>query len=502
MSAFLLLGDCREQLRTLAGNSVDSVVTDPPYGLEFMGKEWDRLGAPKGFRRADNPNDVSRSSVFGRTSRTSPEYSTGAGKTSKPGIGDRDTEWPSNRGWNEMRCAMRGHLSHGGSPCRCEHPQFVRADNRWHQIQEWHYEWAREVFRVLKPGAHLLAFGGTRTYHRMVCAIEDAGFEVRDSIHWMYGTGFPKSLNISKAVDAAAGAKREVVGTRRGKGGENLNKLSRPDGADSEQAKGCGAYGQGAKQIDIDIPVTAPATEEAKQWEGWGTALKPAHELIVLARKPLIGTVTKNVLTHGTGGLNIDACRTGDDLQGRWPANAVHDGSDDVVQSFPTAPGQQADISSTAPSEKTRGIYGPMKREREPSQSRTYADKGGTNFAMKPGARRLDEGSAARFFYCAKPTRRERGASNTHPTVKPVALMRWLCRLVAPPGGTVLDPFMGSGSTGLACQAEGFYFIGIELEVESMAIALARFGVSGPPARVIGIVPEFIPNTDDVYGRL
>jgi DNA modification methylase len=180
-------GDCTEVLAGLDDASVDAVVTDPPYGLEFMGREWD--GAD-GFRRSLNPGDAGRDNVSGRTTRTSPQYSTGAGQRGKPGIGERHTDWVSNQGWNGFRCRSCGHLSHGGSPCQCDAPDFARADDRWHLYQQWCEAWAAECLRVLKPGGHLLAFGGTRTYHRMTCAIEDAGFEVRDSIHWLYGSGF------------------------------------------------------------------------------------------------------------------------------------------------------------------------------------------------------------------------------------------------------------------------------------------------------------------------
>jgi site-specific DNA-methyltransferase (adenine-specific) len=284
----------------------------------------------------------------------------------------------------------------------------------------------RECLRVLKPGGHLLAFGGSRTYHRLACAIEDAGFEIRDQILWVYGSGFPKSLDVSKAID-------------------KMHKVERDD---------------------------------ARRWQGWGTALKPAHEPIVLARKPLDGTVAETVLTHGTGALNIDGCRvvgtvpsvpqplrnnqglfgtgTGRNglmsqaVGGRFPANFIHDGSDEVLELFP-----------------------------EERQS----------------------GSAARFFYCAKASRAEREAGldghviqragglqgrhdgslgsitmrrNHHPTVKPIALMRYLVRLVTPPNGVVLDPFTGSGTTGIAARLEGFEFVGIEQSAEYAEIAEAR----------------------------
>ncbi len=303
--------------------------------------------------------------------------------------------------------------------------------------------WA-ECLRVLKPGGYLLAFSGTRTYHRMVCAVEDAGFEIRDQLAWVYGSGFPKSHN--------------------------------------------GPWG--------------------------GTALKPAWEPVVMARKPLIGTVEENWMVHGTGGLAIDAGRVGGH-GGRWPANLMHDGSDEVLAVFPQAPGQQGPISGTAPSEKTSGIYGRMRREGEAS---AHSDNlGAVGFKMKPGMRRIDEGTAARFFYCAKASKRDRdeglealpdklfGMSsaaaaaaargemydngdggvnrvtvrkNHHPTVKPTDLMRWLVRLVTPAGGVVLDPFTGSGSTGKAAMLEGFQFIGCELNPDYIKLAEARIAAA------------------------
>lgn len=316
----------------------------------------------------------------------------------------------------------------------------------------------RDCLRILKPGGHLLAFGGTRTYHRLACAIEDAGFEIRDQLGWAFGSGFPKSHNL---------------------------------------------HGD---------------------WEGWGTALKPAWEPICVARKPFNETVAANVLQYGTGALNIAACRVGTEVVpinrleawsgfgqekrpdytqtmsiGRWPANLIHDGSDEVLAAFPDAPGQCADIKYDAGERKTQNIYGAMKRGHEPSADST--NDGVVGFKMKPGARRLDEGSAARFFYCAKTSQEDRNegcetiiqrqyshdgretpidnayqrnASNAHPTVKPTALMRYLCKLITPPGGTILDPFTGSGSTGKAAILEGFNFIGIEQSEEYVAIAEAR----------------------------
>jgi len=370
--------------------------------------------------------------------------------------------------------------------------------------KKWDYDvpsvevWA-ECLRVLKPGGHLLAFAGTRTQHRMAVRIEDAGFEIRDMIAWVYGSGFPKSLDVSKAIDKAAGAEREVVG-------DNPN--NRPNCA-GKQTRSMAA------PITMQ-PITAPATPAAQQWQGWGTALKPALEPITVARKPLgEKTVAANVLAHGTGAINVDGCRVGANggtakgskpqgngngiygaglhgaceitqlNAGRWPANLIHDGSDEVVAGFP----------ATAVS-KSGGKAGAIGYH----SGGAGADRGGHDD---------NGGSAARFFYCAKASKKDRdeglegfdlktndfhrassglnqdrpgregrkqseGARNHHPTVKPTALMRYLCRLITPPQGIVLDPFMGSGSTGKAAVLEGFQFIGIERDAEYLEIAKAR----------------------------
>jgi site-specific DNA-methyltransferase (adenine-specific) len=374
-------GDCLEVLRTIPDASVDAVVTDPPYGLSFMGKRWDY--------------DV-----------------------------------PSEEIW-------------------------------------------RECLRVLKPGGHLLAFAGTRTQHRMAVRIEDAGFEIRDMIAWVYGSGFPKSLDVSKAIDKAAGAEREVVGKSRRHGG--------------------GTMAGSSFQVSPEVPdITAPATEAARQWSGWGTALKPALEPITVGRKPLVGTVAANVLEHGTGGLNVDGCRiaAGDGYtenavtqgvntaqtsyeprrerrtfepsqSGRWPANLIHDGSDEVVGLFPVT-----GASKAAP----RGGTNPNPMDWGNGRADGNITKGHDD----------NGGSAARFFYCTKASKADRGEGNGHPTVKPTDLMRYLCRLVTPPGGLVLDPFTGSGSTGKAAILEGFRFLGIEREAEYVEIARARIAAAEP----------------------
>jgi DNA modification methylase len=425
-------GDCRAVMAEMLDNSIDSVVCDPPYEIGFMQRGWDSTGIA-------------------------------------------------------------------------------------YEVRMW-----QEALRVLKPGGHLLAFGGARTYHRMACAIEDAGFEIRDQIMWVYGSGFPKSLDVSKAIDKSLGAVREVVGRREHPTLKNPASVSsrafHVETLDSAKA---------VESWDI----TAPATNEAKQWQGWGTALKPAHEPIVVARKPLIGTVVKNVLQYGTGALNIGACRIeGEPVpinrleqwsgfgqekkpeyeqeinsKGRWPANLILDGSEEVLNAFPDAPGQQGDLKATGRDRPSSGRFGDMapplpcqaRSEESTSAARFFyqvnADKEETsssgyepNYKNKvygdgmgggfhPGFG--DEGSAARFFYCAKTSgddRHEGVEENNHPTVKPTALMRYLCRLVTPQGGTVLDPFMGSGSTYKAAYQEGLNFIGIEINEPYCAIAINR----------------------------
>jgi DNA modification methylase len=387
----LHLGDCLEVMRTMADCSVDAVVTDPPYGLAFMGKRWDY--------------DV-----------------------------------PS--------------------------------------VEIW-----AECLRVLKPGGHLLAFAGTRTQHRMAVRIEDAGFEIRDMIAWVYGSGFPKSLDVSKAIDKAAGAEREVVGVS-------------PNDRPKSQVKGGKAFDRAMDhgQEHATLQITAPATPEAQQWAGWGTALKPALEPITMARKPLTGTVAANVLEHGTGALNVDGCRVehGADVDltsvqrqqaegtgiaigkgfvgsklgkevpmykpgGRWPANLIHDGSEEVVGLFPHVGG--GTFKGATARKRNNGLG--LGSDDERSGSSNAPDAYG------------DSGSAARFFYTAKATRAERQGV-THPTVKPLDLMAYLCRLVTPPGGTVLDPFMGSGTTIKAAIGEGFNAIGIERDPAYFAMAEHR----------------------------
>ena len=361
-------GDCLDVLRTLDDNSIDSIVTDPPYGLAFMGKRWDY--------------DV-----------------------------------PS--------------------------------------VEVW-----AECLRVLKPGGHLLAFAGTRTQHRMCVRIEDAGFEIRDMIAWVYGSGFPKSHDVSKAIDKAAGAERD--------------RYERPAFGDTFSDDGGTTYGKAISN--------QPVTPAARQWQGWGTALKPALEPITVARKPLSGTVADNVMRYGTGAINVDGCRVGTDdylgggtyggafsgtrddngnlckaigsgNKGRWPANLIHDGSDEVVGLFPGDEGRFFYCAKASKRDRDEGLTLPP---------RQYSHDG----RSKPIENAYQ--------------RNESTARNNHPTVKPTDLMRYLCRLVTPPGGVVLDPFMGSGSTGKAAALEGFRFVGIERDPAYMEIARQRIEAVAP----------------------
>lgn len=321
------------------------------------------------------------------------------------------------------------------------------------QVNTWRLCWD-----LLPPGGHLLAFSGTRTYHRMAVAIEEAGFEIRDMITWVYGQGFPKSLDVGKAINKMAGAERKIIGHDAQKAMQQTSK------------NGTNAYGDFSGNSGA---ITAPATDLAAEWEGWGTALKPAMEPICVARKPLEGTVAANVLKHGVGALNINGCRIGTENtrrptgnvsmgknagwnphnlaniiggsdSGRWPANVVHDGSEEVVRGFP---------------DQTSGGTPPTR----PCHSNSYG--GGFTGQETPEGIGRTAGNASRFFYCAKANAKERMGFD-HPTVKPIALLRWLVRMVTPPGGVVLDPFAGTGTMGAAAEAEGFDAILVEREAK------------------------------------
>lgn len=437
MSARLIEGDCLAAMRGMAerGERVHAVVTDPPYHLTSIVK---RFGGDDAA-----PAQPGTDGLFARAS---------AGFMGKK--------------WDGGDIAFRP--------------------------ETW-----RLAFNLLPPGGHLVAFGGTRTFHRMAVAIEDAGFDLRDTLMWLYGTGFPKSHDVSKGIEA-----KLLTG---GSGPKNLRQRDMGDAYRPHDLAGTEGYGNGRMSRGADTdrdyknapPVTTP---EAAEWTGWGTALKPAWEPIILARKPLAGTVAANVLSHSVGALNIDGCRIGDEVRvaaytslapchgnalgaagtaearrgtqgepktytGRWPANVLHDGSDEVEAAF-AAYGERG---AAAPAS------GPTLRNGNVSVARG-------RFAGLPDDRAPafhgDSGSASRFFYSAKATAADRAGSK-HPTVKPVALMRWLVRLVCPPGGVVLDPFAGSGTTGAAALAEGMGAVLIEAEAEYQADIRRRLGLPG-----------------------
>lgn len=409
----LLNGDCLEMLKTLPAESVHAVVTDPPAGIAFMGKEWDE------------------------------------------DKGGRD-EWIA-----------------------------------------WLASVMRECHRVLKPGGHALVWALPRTSHWTGMALEDAGFEVRDSLHHIFGSGFPKSLSVSKAIDKDAGAERAVVGVA-GKSGARRNSMS-------------GDFAGG------EYMHTTPATEAAKQWDGWGTALKPSHEVWWLARKPLAGTVAANVQEHGTGALNIDGCRVGTDVipatrlgvsrlgtfegadgnvtpehAGRWPPNLLLSHAPDCVEG-----GDCADDCAVAEMDRQSGLAAP-KESRTGRRGGTRGWHGAEGFGNPDQIKTWPAdpgGGASRFFPVfryepkAASADKEHGLEyrgndkrgNTHPTPKPTALMEWLIRLITPPGGTVLDPFMGSGTTGVAATKLGCGFVGCEREREYFEIAQARIGATPLP---------------------
>jgi site-specific DNA-methyltransferase (adenine-specific) len=423
------IGNNIDVLKTFPDNSIDSIVTDPPYGL---GKEPDAVALLQ--------------------------------------------DWITT-GYHEVK--GKGFMGK-------EWDAFVPQPIFW-----------KECYRVLKHGGHVLSFAGTRTYDWMVLGLRLAGFEIRDQLAWIYGSGFPKSTNVSIQIDKKLGAMGHrgkasqafVVGTQRAEDGKELEK-------------------------SIEVEPHKGITDQAKEWQGWGTALKPALEPIVMARKPLDGTVADNVLKHGVGGINIDGCRVGDEeiengrenrslanstsyhnklkptdkktVKGRFPANVIHDGSDEVVALFPETAPSSGNIYIDNKEKTTK--FGQIKTG---SRLTTYDDNGG---------------SAARFFYTAKASQSERNwgldgfdekivndgrdvnlasgnmpqnrsnnaRKNIHPTVKPIDLMRYLVRLVTPKGGVCLDPFLGSGTTAVAAKAEKFDYIGIELSPEYAEIAKAR----------------------------
>ena len=420
----MLFGDASERLRDIPDNSIDSLVTDPPYGL-----------------------------------------------SQQPDMVEVLTHWLAGDDYKHTGAGFMARLW----------DSFVPGPSLW-----------KEVFRVLKPGGHGLVFAGTRTVDLMGVSLRLAGFEIRDTVTYHYANGFPKSHNISKALDKAADAKREVVG-----------KLPVPR---STLAGGPSLGGGWTAAPDL----TAPATAAAKEWDGWGTALKPATEPIILIRKPVEGTIAGNVLKWGTGALNIDGCRigtaadmnpsdfndarrtrpkfsgvlnggkegqfrsrTGTVPNGRWPANLIFSHSPACVEACgeecPVAElDRQSGFSSSDAGGASRFFFvaKPSKRERNYGCDALEHKTAGQVTDRKDGSKGLENPRAG--------AGRTSGARNFHPTVKPVTLMRYLCRMVTPPGGIVLDPFMGSGTTALAALIEGFNCIGVEMTPEYLPIIEAR----------------------------
>jgi site-specific DNA-methyltransferase (adenine-specific) len=346
-------------------------------------------------------------------------------------------------------------------------------------------DWARECLRVLKPGGHMLAFGGTRTWHRLACAIEDAGFEVRDSIAWMYGSGFPKSLDVSKAIDKAAGAEREVVGRK-----SDPRYLHAFNGTASSPMGSVDPRRERADHGNL----TAPATPDAECWQGWGTALKPAFEPIVVGRKPLAGTVAANVLAHGTGALNVDGCRVAGVVASGWattPGTKSRGGIMNVTdeERDPFTPVAAGRWPANVILDESQAVA--LDEQSGESLSRIGKPRGaesGDGWGMTAtGAEYDDVGGASRFFYVAKADASERVRVNgtAHPTVKPLSLMRWLVRLVTPPGGIVLEPFAGSGTTVEACILEGFRCIAIEREADYLPLIVQRINRRRDPVEAV-----------------
>lgn len=426
-------GDCLDVLATLPNQSVDSVVTDPPYGIAFMGKAWDQPGQ------------------FGSKSR-------GAGGLNK-NSGDKDAALEAGR-YDLSPHAMRN-------------------------FQLWCESWATECYRVLRPGGHLLAFGGSRTWHRLAAGVEDAGFEIRDSIAWLFASGFPKSLNVSKAI----------TGTQLGYGGNSAAIRRAAMGEDYEPSGVCGNRDGVTRRSDTGMADRDLApTPDAERWQGWGTALKPAFEPIVVARKPLKGTVASNVIEYGTGAINIDACRVPMTDADADAINAKHAGMD--VDSYERRPGDSLHLSTNpiplkAASAHDAGRWpanvildehqaAELDDQSGVSRSRSAAPRAaspGNGWRLKStGCEHDDIGGASRFFYTAKADSSERVnvGGIAHPTVKPLDIMRWLVRLVTPPGGIVLEPFAGSGTTVEACLLEGFQCIAIERESDYLPLVRQR----------------------------
>lgn len=430
----LILSECQDAMSKMPDGTFDSIVCDPPYGIAFMGSKWDNYGQRCGDATVDERRRIAED--YANAHAGAPRY----------GNSRCDTR-NSRREMLNFQAAMT--------------PIFA------------------EALRVAKPGAYMCCFGSPRTYHRLTCAIEDARWSVVDCVMFVHGQGFSKGQNVGKQVEALL---------TRGKLNSRALRQVEQDGDGETYTAKQPRNGMMNAVEEVERKTFSPATDDAKAWEGWNSQIKPAYEPIVIAKKSVEGTIARNVLKHGTGAFNVDACRVptgnesvsnhsrsaeaavskgiyGDSIAqethqtagqtlGRYPANLVHDGSPEVLALFPT----------TGKSQGGSGV----------KRVGTHIYNGGYKGKEYDTVGFMDSGSAARFFYCAKPSRKERGEGNTHPTVKSVALMRWLVRLVTRRGGLVLDPFMGSGTTGIAALQEGMRFVGIEREEKYMEIAERR----------------------------
>ncbi|MCH7534166.1 MAG: site-specific DNA-methyltransferase [Bacteroidetes bacterium] len=423
----IILGDCIEEMKKLPENSVDAIVTDPPYGLGFMNKEW------------DNPNKE-RELIKREKKRGEQRFKEGKS--------------PVKAGFTNMRpgMAIKG-----------------AKENRW--FQEWSEEWSKEAIRVLKPGGYMLVCCATRMYHRMVCGIEDAGFEIRDTIMWLYGSGFPKSLNIGKQVDKIQGNEREVVGISSVTGARD-NPSQVQEGRVSESS-----FTNKEKVVNYN-------TKGNSEWEGWGTALKPACEPIVVARKPLSEkNVALNVLKWGTGGINIDACRIGQKTRTNSKRDQSKDG-DWGMNKLPTKIYNHGRFPANIILDEEAGRM--LYEQSGHGVSRFFycakTSKSERNFGLDDMKEQRKAGAEFRPNHMEKALEGKDGnpygrwgmIKNNHPTVKPIKLMEYLIKLVSREGSTVLDPFLGSGTTAIACIKLNRKFIGIEKEEEYIKIARAR----------------------------
>lgn len=446
----VLCGDAAELMRGLPGASVHAIVTDPPYGLEFMGEEWDALWG-------SNELGVKPSHSM------SPTY-----------------KHPTSQ---NFRCKKCGHWMLSGTPCRCEEPKWERPPREWkipRKIQEWHYKWAIEAYRVLLPGASMLVMGGTRTYHRMACGVEDAGFEIKDTILWCYNSGFPKAQDLGKMIDRRLGAEREIVGKN-------------PHHRTSENL-----YEIGYRGGRGDGNLTTPATPLAREWDGWKVGgLKPSYEPVVWAVKPPDGSTTDNVLKHKVGAINVDACRI--PFEGDDDAKTAHTNALGPVERYKTHKMIYGGGRKSAGFEDTfspQGRYpaNMVRTDRfEDGYDRFYfvpkADRGerdaGLDGINPEGPRPLgisqwekQTSGSGKTMGPSSPAR------NVHPTVKPIALMEHLIKLVTRQDQIVLDPFVGSGTTCIAARKLLRRYVGIDNNAEYCEIAKKRLAAIPPPLEV------------------